>query len=335
MDNKKKIRTIATLFILLILVGAIGYSLLLKVSLVDSLYMTIITISTVGYKEVALMNPAAKIFSIIIIFWGVGVVGYTFTTLVVMFVEGKIHDMWRGKMTDNKISKMKDHYILCGYGRTGEIIVEEFIKKNIEFVVIEEDMDLYYELLEKGVLVLHGNSNEEDMLKAAKVESAKGLISAMPNDVENIVTVLTARNLNPDLYIISKAIDKTAPKKLIKAGADNTLSTTEIGGKRMAALMLRPNIISFLDVITHVGDMELDLENVFINENSTLDGVQLKDADIPQKTGLIVFAIKAKDSGEMLVNPSSNYQFRNGDCLIVLGTEEQTDKLKMLAGDRS
>lgn len=168
-------------------------------------------------------------------------------------------------------------------------------------------------------------------MEKAGVSRAKGLISVLSTDVENIVTVLTARTMNPDLYIISRAIHKTCPEKLKKVGADKTLSAVEIGGRRMAALMTKPNIISFLDVITRVGDLELDLEEVTIEAGSSLDKIMIKDAQIPKKTGLIVLAIKEVNNKDLIFNPTPEHIFEEGDVLLVLGSEDKVKKLRSLA----
>lgn len=331
MSEKRKIVTIVILFVLLLAVGIIGYGVLLDIPLIDALYMTIITISTVGYGEVKLMTNEAKLFSIIIIFWGVGIVGYSFTTLMVNILEGKIKDMWRDKRMDNAIAKLKDHYILCGDGQTGETIIEQFIKRKQKFVVIEKDETKYKSLTAQNILAIFGDATDEKILNQAQIEAAKGLISALSSDTENIVTVLTARYMNKDLNIISRAIDKNSPEKLIKAGANNTISSSEIGGRRMAALMLRPTVISFLDVITHAGDVDLDLEDVTIHADSFIVGKSLRDAKIPDKTGLTVLAVKKSNTNQIMFNPNPNEAFEEHDVLMVLGTDVQINKLRQLA----
>lgn len=334
MSENKKILSLLIAFITLIVVGTIGYSFLLKISLMDALYMTIITISTVGYGEVAQMTADAKIFSILIIFWGVGIGGYTFTSIVVMLVEGKIKDAWRNKIMENKISNLKDHYILCGAGETGEVIIEQFEKKGVDFVVIEKSESRYQELQSKNILTVLGDCTEEEILEKAEIKNARGLITSLSKDAENIFTVLTAREMNEDLYIISRSIDKNAPSKLKKAGANNTISSNQIGGRRMAALMIRPSVISFLDVITRVGDIELDLEDVLVNKGSYIDGKSLKEIQLPQKVGLNVLGIKKYDSTRMYFNPDPDEPFEEGDTLLVLGTGDQVNELRKLANDK-
>lgn len=307
--------------------------ILLKVNFVDALYMTVITISTVGFGEVAAMDSNAEIFSVILIFLGVGIVGYAFTTLVVFFVEGKMTELWKGRKMDKKIAALHDHYIICGSGEIAEVIIEKFIDDKLDFVVITsnyEDLDHYSH---ENILVIEGCSTEEKILERAGIATAKGLVATMDSEVDNIVTVLTARNLNDKIYIIANSTSKSGSEKLLKVGANKTLSATEISGKRMAALLVKPNIISFLDVFTRVGDIELDLEEVTVFKDSYLENKNLIEAEIPKKTGLIVLAIKKFEDQNLLFNPPVNYTFKIGDVLIVLGREEQVDKLRHLGDE--
>lgn len=333
MEDKRKLKLILSMFASLLLIGIFGYMILLKVSFVDALYMTVITISTVGFGEVAKMDAEAKVFSILMIFWGVGIVGYAFSTLVVMFVEGKLTEIWKGRKMNKKIANLENHYIICGSGEIAEVVVNKFVKEGLDFVVITDKYQDLDEYSHEDILVVEGSSTEEEILIKAGVEKAKGLLSTMDSEVDNIVTVLTARNLNSDIYIISNSMSKSGSEKLRKVGADKTLSATEISGKRMAALMIKPNIISFLDVFTRVGDVELDLEEVIVKKDSYLENKTLKEAQIPQKTGLVVLAIKKFDDKKLVFNPSPSYTFKLGDVLIVLGHEEQVDKLRHLGDE--
>lgn len=333
MEEKRKLKFILYAFALLLIVGVIGYMFLLKVDFIDALYMTVITISTVGFGEIGTTSNWSEFFSIIMIFLGVGIVGYAFTTVVAMFVEGKVKDFWKGSKMEKKIASLDDHYIICGSGELAEVIINNFIDQNLNFVVItdkREDLDDYSH---HDILVVEGMSTEEAVLEHAGIERAKGLVSTLDTEVDNIVTVLTARNLNKNIYIIANAITKSGSEKLMKVGANKTLSAVEISGKRMASLMTKPNIISFLDVVTRIGDVELDLEEVVVKSGSYLENKNLIEAQIPNKTGLIVLAIKTIEDNKMIFNPPVNYAFRIGDVLIVLGREDQVDKLKHLGDE--
>ena len=333
MDEKRKIKFILYAFSLLLIIGTVGYMILSDVDIVDALYMTVITVSTVGFGEVGTTSNSSEIFSVIMIFLGVGIVGYAFTTLVAMFVEGKVSDLWKGSKMERKISALSDHYIICGSGELAEVIIKKFIDENLDFVVItdkREDLDDYSH---HNILVVEGQSTEESVLLHAGIEKAKGLVATMETEVDNIVTVLTARNLNNKIYIISNAITKSGNEKLLKVGANKTLSAMEISGNRMASLMIKPNIISFLDVVTRVGDVELDLEEVIVKKGSYLENKTLIEAEIPRKTGLTVLAIKKIEDEKILFNPPIDYTFKIGDVLIILGREEQVDKLRNLGDE--
>lgn len=333
MDEKRKLKFILYAFALLLFIGVIGYKILLKVDFVDALYMTVITISTVGFGEVGTTSNISEIFSVFMIFLGVGIVGYAFTTIVAMFVEGKVVDLWKGSKMDRKISALNNHYIICGSGELAEVIINKFIDENLDFVVITDKRDDLNDYSQHNILVIEGHSTEESVLEHARIERAKGLVATMDNEVDNIVTVLTARDLNKEIYIIANAITKSGSEKLLKVGANKTLSATEISGKRMASLMIKPNIISFLDVVTRIGDVELDLEEVVVMNGSYLENKNLIESQIPKKTGLIVLAIKKIEDGKMLFNPPGDYTFKIGDVLIVLGREEQVDKLRNLGDE--
>lgn len=334
MEEKRKLKFILLAFTLLLIIGVVGYMALLKVGFVDALYMTVITISTVGFGEVGTTSSQSEIFSVFMIFLGVGIVGYTFTTVVAMFVEGKVRDLWKGSKMDRKISALKDHYIICGSGELAEVIINKFIHEKLDFVVITDNHEDLEDFSHHDILVVEGQSTEESVLEHAGIEKAKGLVTTLDEEVDNIVTVLTARNLNKDIYIIANSITKSGREKLLKVGANKTLSVNEISGKRMASLMIKPNIISFLDVVTRIGDIELDLEEVIIKKGSYLEDKNLLEAQIPNKTGLTVLAIKKIEDGKFLFNPPVNYTFKIGDVLIVLGKEEQVDKLRNLGDEQ-
>ena len=330
MEEKKKLRFIIIAFVLLLTLGVVGYIYLLDVEFIDALYMTVITISTVGFGEVGTSSNESEIFTVILIFLGVGVVGYAFTTIVAMFVEGKLVDIWKGSKMERKISSLSNHYIICGSGEMAEVIIDKFVEEALDFVVItnkHKDLDEYSH---DNILVIEGQSTEESVLEHAGIDKAKGLIATLDAEVDNIVTVLTARNLNSEIYIIANALSKSGSNKLMKVGANKTLSAIEISGNRMASLMIKPNIISFLDVVTRIGDVELDLEEVIIKSGSYLENTSLLDAQIPNKTGLIVLAIKKHEDKQMIFNPSIDYTFKTGDVLIVLGKDDQVKKLRDL-----
>lgn len=331
--DTRKIAMILVALAVLIFTGTVGYILLLDVSVLDALYMTIITLSTVGFREVTDLSPSAKIFTIFIIFGGLSTAAYTFTNLAAFLLEGEFGDILRRRSMETKIAKLKDHYILCGAGQTGNSVINRFQRSNMNnLLVIEFNEEKVNDLISQGIMAIHGDATHEDILEKAQICYAKGLVASLANDADNVFTVLTARGMNPDLHIVARAISKNAHEKLRRAGADNTISPNELGGSRMASMLLRPVVVSFLDTITHMGDVVLDLEEVFISDKSTMAGATLKDARIPERTGLNVLAIKKKDQEKLLLNPTSGECIDAGDKLLVLGQVEQIEKLREIAG---
>ena len=330
MKSRQKFTLIILLLFTVIITGVTGYMILLNLNFIDALYMTVITISTVGYDEVGVMTDAAKLFSILIIFSGLGVVGFGVTSMISLFFEGEFKAAWRKNRMEAKIQELKDHYIICGAGDVGRTVIKSFIGSDASFVVIEENEKRVEELEEAGILTILGNATHEEILQKARIENAKGIVCTLATDAENVFTVLTARQINNDIYIVSKAVEPTAHKKLLRAGADKTISPSEIGGQRIAAHLIRPSVISFLDVITRAGDVILDLEEVVILPHSSIAGKKLFEAKIPEETGLIILALKRKGDTNFKFNPSSNEILSTGDTMVVLGTNEQVDKLKTM-----
>lgn len=330
MQHKQKFTMIAMMMVAVLFTGVIGYMILLDIRFVDALYMTAITISTVGYGEVAKMNDAAKLFSIMLIFSGLGVFGFGVTSLLTLFFEGDIKEAWRIKKMETRIRELKEHYIICGAGDVGRTVIKSFEDHAATFVVIEENEKRVDDLKAAGVLAILGNATDEDVLLKAGIHTTRGIVCTLPTDAENVFTVLTARQMHDDIYIVSKAIEQSAHRKLLKAGANKTISPSEIGGLRIAAHMVRPSVISFLDMITRSGDLALELEEVIIKAHSALTGKKLFEAKIPEQTGLIVLALKKHTDKEFRFNPSSKETLEEGDTMVVLGTDEQVMRLSAL-----
>ena len=333
MRGKKSITIIVFALIAILATGVIGYSLLLHISFLDALYMTVITVSTVGYKEVAVMTPEAKLFSIAIIILSIGFIGYILSRLASLFFEGDLNKALYLRRIKRKMKKMQNHYILCGAGETGEYVVAQFVQAKAPYIVIESDKERVDALVSRGIMAIQADATDQNVLIEAGIEKACGLISALPTDAENVFTVLTSRYLNKNLYIISRAIESNAHEKLLRAGANRVISPAEIGGHRMAALMLHPAVIAFLDMVNHVGDDVLKIEDVVIFKGSKITNQTLKQARIPEKTGLIVMAIKKNGSQQMVFNPGSDEKLETGDSMIVLGKNEQVDTLRKLANE--
>lgn len=330
METQHKLYLVIILMFILIIGGTLGYMLLENLTLVDSLYMTVITISTVGFREVIDLSSEGRLFTIVLIFSGLFIAAFTVTVVSSFVVEGEFRDLLRRRTMEKSIAKLKNHYIICGAGDTGHYIVSQFIKREVPYVVIDKDPSKVAHVIEQGGLAVEGDATvEEDLLKVG-IDRALGLLCCLSNDADNVFTVLTAREIKPDLFIVSRAIDKKADLKLLKAGADKTVSPNEIGGVRMASIILRPAVVSFLDVIIRAGEVTIDLEEVTVAKGSELIGCSLSEARIPERTGLIILAVKRGD-GETIINPGPSLKLLNNDKLIVLGQEEQVVRLQTLA----
>ncbi|MCF7924397.1 MAG: potassium channel protein [Candidatus Izimaplasma sp.] len=320
------------LMLIILVSAAIGYSIILDVSFLDALYMTIITISTVGYKEVTVMNNTAKWFTIVFIIISVGMFGFLLKGIINFFSEGDVREYWRIKKMEKVISELTDHYIICGMGETGINVVKHFNKRHVDFVVIENDPEKVKDLDDLGVLYILGDANKEEILQKAQIEKAKGLITTLATDAENVFIVLTSRQLNKDLHIISRFHDKSSERKLILAGANKVVSPDEIGGKKMAQLMISPQVQLFVDNIIDAKNMSINMEEVSVRKDSDLAGKKLREADISNKVGLIVLAIRREEE-KIIFNPKADELLNVGDRLIVVGSREQIIKIKELALD--
>ncbi len=307
-----------------------GYMLIEGWGFTNAFYMTVITLGTVGFGEVQSLTYYGRLWTILVIVSGVATIAYAFGSATRIIVEGEIRNVFRRRKVKRKISKLNGHYILCGYGETGHSISEEFKGRKKDFVVIDEDSDLVEELLSEGLLAVEGDATDEEILERAGIENAGGLISAVDTDAENVYITLTARGLNSDLYIVSRAYDESAEDKLRKAGADRIISPNKIGGVRMAQAVLQPEVVDFLELITESNRLNIRMEQVKIDPSSEFTDQSLKEAHIRKDFGVIIVAIKKKD-GSMIYNPDSSEILHSQDCLITLGEAENLKKLQKLA----
>lgn len=331
MHRTTKVMSVLIVLVALIIIGTVGYSVLENMGIVDALYMTIITLSTVGFREVTDLTMPGQIFTILFILASLGTVAYAFTTIASFLIEGEFNRVLRRRRMEKQVANLTNHFILCGFGQTGQIVAEQFRKKKLPFLVIEQDEDKVQLLKESGDLVLEGDASTEEQLRKARIEHSQGLIACLSSDADNVFTVLTAREMNPDLYIVARAFERNAHAKLRKAGANNTISPNELGGARLAALVLKPAVVSFIDVITRVGDVDFDIEEVKITPDSQFVGKTLKDSQIREKTGFIVLAVQRRDQDKMIFNPEVSLKIHEGDKLIVLGETTKIDSLRSLS----
>lgn len=335
MNTQKRLLISLAILLVIIIVGIAGYySFDRRYSFIDSLYMTIITIFSVGYREVQ-ENPnlPTKIFTVVIIIFGCGTIALVTAALTAFIIEGQIAQYFRRQKMQKEIDKLKKHYIICGAGSTGSYVVDEFIKTKTDFVLIDvSEKSIAGIKEEKGDFPsIVGDATQDFVLIKAGVERATGIVTVLPQDKDNLFVVITARGLNKNIRIVSKAIEEETTKKLVKVGADSVVSPTAIGGLRMASVMLRPTVVSFLDTMMRGSEMVLRVDEVTIEEGSSFIGRTVAEVDIGKKTGTIVVAIKESETGRQKFNPPSNTVLKAGDVLILIGSVEQVQLLRQLA----
>jgi voltage-gated potassium channel len=306
--------------------GTLGYSLVEGWHPWDAFYMTVTTVTTVGFKEVHPLSRAGEVLTVVVILAGVGSAFYTFTLLATVVVDGGIHARLERRRRQRMLDDLKDHFIVCGYGRIGAIIVEELRRQRVPYVVIERNHERVLAVMEAGGLAVEADASSEEVLTRLGIARARGFIAAVGTDAENVYAVLTARVLRPDLYIIGRAETEDAERKLLRAGANRVVSPYRIGARELAQTALRPAVVDFFQLATRSGNLELAIEQVAIADGSPLSGHSIIEANVRQRYGLIVVGIQRK-AGKMEFNPPGDAVMKAGDQLVVLG---RTDGLREL-----
>ncbi len=331
MDPVRHLRFSIAALALIIAIGTFGYAMIEDWQTLDALYMTIITLATVGFKEVHDLSPEGKIFTIVLIISGTGIIAYTLSSLIQFTLEGQLRKILGRKKLENRISKLRNHYIICGYGRIGHLICREFQSRPTPFVVVEKNPH-HIELLEReGHMYVEGDATDDETLQAAGIEHAKGLITAVTSDTDNVYITLTARGLNPKLFILARAGEEGAEKKLMRAGASKVISPYTIGASRMAQAILRPSVVDFIELATASEHLALQIEEISIAADSVLAGKNLINSGIRQSMGIIIVGIKESD-GKMTFNPPPEKNIEPNAVLIILGERPAISQLEKIAG---
>ena len=324
--TKTRFRFMLVLLVLIIGLGTFGYMLIEDWKVLDALYMTVITLATVGFREVHQLTPLGQVFTVVLIIFGVGGVIYTIGTLAQLLIEGELQELLGRRKMEKQLQKIRDHYIICGYGRVGKQVCREFRQRRVPFVVVEKDPALLEELTCEGIIYLQGDSTEDHTLIEAGIERAKGLVLTIASEADNVFVTLTARHLNPDLFITARADSPSAEKKIYRAGANKVVSPYIIGGNRMAIATLQPYVGDFLRLGELDKDTGLTIEEVQIAPGSPIAGKTLKDSALREETGFNLIGIK-KTTKEVLFNPPPDTMIQPGDILIIFG---EVRKLEML-----
>ena len=327
MGSEKHLIVSFLLTFLIVGFGTAGYMVIEGWDILDALYMTVITMGTVGYGEVHEISKTGQLFTILLIFFGVGYFVYLAGVVVQFMVEGRMRAILGRRRLDKKIDGLKDHYIVCGYGRIGRVLCKNLLRKPLGLVVIEKNRELVPVMDEDKVLYVCGDVSDEANLIKAGIKRAKGLVAVLATDADNVFLVLTARQLNPDLYIVARASQAESKAKLRSAGANNVESPYEMGGISMAQRILRPTVTNFLNLAFAYKRKDIQMEEIPVSPSSALSNVMLKDSGIRQQFNLIIIAIKKSDDS-MLFNPSFETVIKAEDTVIAVGEESNLKKLE-------
>lgn len=315
------------IFIGLITFGTVGYMLIERLSFWEALYMTVITISTVGYREIVLPSRAGEIFTMIVIISGLATVVYVTTSVVELLLEGRLLDIMGRRRVLRELQDMTGHYIICGYGRVGRQVAKECLARGTSVVVIEKESAVVEACLNDGILAVNGDAAEEIMLREAGLERAAGLVTALSSDADNLFVTMTARMVRPDIYIVGRCNSDNTESKLYRAGADRAISPHNVGGRHMAALLLKPMVCDFLDVVTHGELVELILEDVSVEQGAPVVGRSIRDILVEDLKGIGVLGLK-RPKRDFVINPGGATVLDAGDILIVQGMPDQVKALK-------
>ncbi|HHE32945.1 MAG TPA: potassium channel protein [Chlorobaculum parvum] len=315
---------------LLILSGTAGYMYLENMNLLDALYMTVITVATVGFNEVRPMDDVGKLFTMGLIVSGTGIFFFTLTNVAVFFVSGEWKEHWEQQRNERMLRKLNDHFIVCGFGRLGSNVAEEFRVKSIPFVVIDNVIDNVLRARDEGFLAIKGNAADESVLLDAGLQRAKGLIAAAGNDAENVFIVLTARNLKPSLHIVARADCEESESKLLRAGAQKVVMLYRSAGKRMANTLVEPELEEYLDELSDANNLNLRIAQFLISEHSALVGKSFQEVDLYNNHRINVVGYKLP-GGELHTTPRPAEIIQKNGTIIAIGQGGDLEMLNHLA----
>lgn len=318
-----------TMLVLVMLIGMAGYMAIEGWSAFESLYMTVITITTVGYGEIRAVSELGRAFTVFLIFMGMGIMAYTLGMVAQVMVEIQVRSIIGRRKLGRKLKSISDHYIICGYGRIGQIIADELKNHQVPLIVIDSNPDAREPLESADIPYIIDDASSDSVLVEAGIERAKGLVAVVLSDADNLFITMTARGLNPHLFILARADQEQTERKLLRAGANKVVLPYLIGGRRMVNTIIRPAVTDFIDFTLHGKNIELKMEELLVDTGSRLNGVSLMDSGIRQEMNVIIVAIRKKD-GEMVFNPSSSARIEAGNTLIALGPAPDLEKLSRI-----
>ena len=328
MDYRRRFIRIAVALALVAALGTVGYVLIERWSWFDAVYMTFITISTVGFKEVHELSRGGQVFTIFVIVGGTGTMLYTATTFMEYLLEGRFGNILGRRRMRDEISKLKDHVILCGYGKVGQEVARVFQSEDARFVVIESNPEMANKAIDDGCFCIEGDATSDEILRQAGITAARALVTALATDADNLYVTLSAKGLRPELFVVTRVYNEASEVKLKRAGADRTMSPYRIGGRRLAMLTLRPLVADFIDTAMGTRGQHLVFENVVLRQGSAVVGQTIGDW-LKQCGGVQILAMKKKD-GELTTNLPEQLKLELGDEVVVVGTREQLKSIDPL-----
>jgi voltage-gated potassium channel len=332
MDPFRTLLPATVLLLLITALGVIGYMVIEPWPLLDAAYMVVITLFTIGFREVRPLSPVGRVFTMALAIMGVGTAVYAAGRAVELIVEGEMSGYRHRRRMAKKVTEMKNHYIICGFGRVGHQVAEALKASKARFLVVDTKPETALELEPLGVPSIAGDATSNDALVAAGIERAKALIACSDSDVANVYITLSARSLNPNIYIVARAGLRDTEKKLLIAGANRVISPYFMAGMRMAALATRPVITDFLDLVSHGGQLEFNLHEISISGSCPLAGRTIKEANIREQSGAVVLAIRRAD-GTFDLQPRASSLIQKQDVLVVIGTDQQISALLEMVGE--
>ncbi|MBW2443274.1 MAG: potassium channel protein [Deltaproteobacteria bacterium] len=327
--DSRKLRYSLMMLVALIAFGTFGYYIFEHMPIFDAFYMTIITISTVGFSEIVPLTRVGRTITVVIIILGISVGTYTVGIIVQWLVGGELQKIFGRRKLHKQITDLKNHFIICGFGRIGHIICKELFEDHINFVVIEQNPAVIEELVSLKYLCLEMDATSEEALQAAGIMRAKGLVTAVNSDANNVFITLTAKGLRPDIFVLARASEEKNEEKLIKAGATRVVSPYLIGARRMAHVLKRPTVVDFLDIATMGNHLGLIMEEAKVGPSSGLIGKNLIENRLRQEFGVIIVAIK-KAAGQMIFNPAAAETLEAGDVIVVIGEKEHLKRMSAI-----
>jgi voltage-gated potassium channel len=321
-----KLKLSLFLLIGIIAFGTGGYMVVEGMSAFDAFYMTIITISSVGFMEVQPLSTLGRGITIVIIVMGISLMTFTLGQVARIFVEGELRRVLGRRKLEKQVAELREHYIICGYGRIGQIIVKELTTTKIPLVVVEQDPAAIEMLEGEGILYLNMDATSDEALKTAGLDRARGLVTAVSSDADNVFIALSAKGMRPDIFILARASDVKNESKLLRAGASRVVCPYQMGGRRMAEILHKPTVVDFLDQTMMHTELGLQMEEAVIAQGSPIIGKSLVSSNLRQDFGVIIVAIK-RITGEMIFNPGPGETFDAGDVIVAIGKKTELQRM--------